>query len=82
EEIFRVEEFLTDPWSIRAGGRTTVQISVPRITAAAGSVVADGGDVDEVFSAQNKRAALQKRAVAASLAAEDYARRFETGNLA
>lgn len=32
-------------------------------------------------SAQVKRASLQKRAAATSMAAEDYARKFESGNL-
>ena len=33
-------------------------------------------------SAQAKRAALQRKAAAAMVAAEDYARRFESGDLA
>nr|DAD29717.1 TPA_asm: hypothetical protein HUJ06_031185 [Nelumbo nucifera] len=89
EEVFRVEDFLRDPWSLRAREKGTVQVVVPRIIVPTVAVtsVADGlgggdGDGEEILSAQNKRAALQKRAVAASLAAEDYARRFETGNLA
>lgn len=38
---------------------------------------------DEVAaaSAQTKRAALQRKAAAAMVAAEDYARRFESGDL-
>ncbi|XP_042515527.1 uncharacterized protein LOC122089859 [Macadamia integrifolia] len=89
DEVFRVEEFLNDPWSVRARQKDTVQVSVPRIVVASTpvvTVVADGvvggeGDVEEM-SAQTKRVALQKKAVAESLAAEDYARRFETGDLA
>ncbi|XP_058073679.1 uncharacterized protein LOC131222567 isoform X2 [Magnolia sinica] len=88
EEISRVEEFLKDPWSVRAGGRSTVQVVVPRITVPAAGVVGvdgfgggDGVDGDEILSAQTKRAAMQRRAVAASMAAEDYARRFENGSL-
>ena len=44
-----------------------------------------GNVVDEVAaaaSAQSKRIALQKKAAAAMVAAEDYARRFESGDLA
>ncbi|XP_043692026.1 uncharacterized protein LOC122642576 [Telopea speciosissima] len=88
EEVFRVEEFLSDPWSVRARQKGTVQVSVPRIvastpvvTAVADGVVGGDGDVEEM-SAQTKRVALQKKAVAESLAAEDYARRFETGDFA
>ncbi|KAL5986641.1 hypothetical protein ACLOJK_014974 [Asimina triloba] len=82
DEISRVEDFLKDPWTVRAGGRTTVQVPVPKIVV--GAAATDGfglGEGEEVPSVQNKRAALQKRAAAVSLAAEDYARRFETGNL-
>ncbi|KAJ4979101.1 hypothetical protein NE237_009881 [Protea cynaroides] len=92
KEVFRVEEFLSDPWSVRARDKGTVQVLVPRIVASTPvvTVVPDvvgvgvgGGDGDgEEMSAQTKRVALQKKAVAASLAAEDYARRFETGDLA
>lgn len=83
EETSRVEEFLTDPWSIRARERATVQVKVPRIAAPPPPpTAADGiaaGDGDEALSAQTKRALLQRRAVAASQAAEDYARRLENG---
>lgn len=46
---------------------------------------AGGGDVgDEAIavSAHTKRVALQKKAAAAMVAAEDYARRFESGDIA
>ncbi|KAJ9563511.1 hypothetical protein OSB04_008671 [Centaurea solstitialis] len=42
-----------------------------------------GGDAaaaEELVSAQNKRAAMQRKAAAASVVAEDYARRFESGD--
>lgn len=43
---------------------------------------ADGVDDSlAAVSAQAKRAALQKKAAAAMVAAEDYARRFESGDL-
>lgn len=90
EQVARVTAFLGDPWSLRPP--PTVQVLVPRVdppppppplppppAAAAGG---DGaGDGEEALSAQTKRAALQRRAAAASLAAEDYARRFESGDL-
>lgn len=84
EEISRVEEFLTgDPRSIGAGGRSTVQVEVPRV-AVDGSGGGDGGaggDGEESRTAQTKRAELQRMAAVASLAAEDYARKFEAGDL-
>ncbi|KAG8646288.1 hypothetical protein MANES_10G140700v8 [Manihot esculenta] len=45
-----------------------------------GGVVGD--DLGEEASAQTKRVALQRKAAAAMVAAEDYARRFESGDLA
>ncbi|XP_023752591.1 uncharacterized protein LOC111900919 [Lactuca sativa] len=50
------------------------------------SAIVDGGGVgdaaEELLSAQTKRAAMQKKAAAASVAAEDFARRFESGDMA
>ncbi|WCJ18503.1 PHD finger family protein [Euphorbia peplus] len=76
---------------------STVQVLVPRVSvspavpavvpapaaaAVAAVVVADGGgDVGEEASAISKRLALQKKAAAAMLAAEDFARRFESGHM-
>lgn len=100
EEVFRIEEFIKDPWLLRADANATVQVKVPKVaviapppppqtTQAPATVsVAEGdggGDVDEAalaVSAQTKRVALQKKAAAASLVAEDYARRFESGEVA
>lgn len=98
QEVSRIEEFLKNPWGVRARGEKagkndTVQVLVPRVVAPPPPpqpVVADGGigggnAVDEVAaaaSAQSKRIALQKKAAAAMVAAEDYARRFESGDLA
>ncbi|KAF5180183.1 Histone-lysine n-methyltransferase [Thalictrum thalictroides] len=107
EEVYRVEEFLNDPWSIRAKESTnTVQVVVPKvvppppppipvvtataIAAVDGFGIGDsyggggvgGGDGEELMLLHSKRTALQKRAVAASIAAEDYARKFEAGALA
>ncbi|KAM7263450.1 hypothetical protein ACFE04_001133 [Oxalis oulophora] len=108
-EVERIEEFLKDPWGIRALGHSTVQVSVPKVvvtpsppppqpqpqpqpqpTKTINVVVAADGDgggggsmVDEAAEAVSERAktmALQKKAAAAVVAAEDYARRFESGD--
>ncbi|XP_042441741.1 uncharacterized protein LOC122027012 isoform X2 [Zingiber officinale] len=94
-EIDALEEFLRDPWAVRPaaeeeeveeeeeeeGEKGVVQVWAPRVAppaVAAPSVAADdAGAGDEV-----KRAVLQRQALAASLAAEDYVRRLETGGAA
>lgn len=91
QDVSRVEQFLKDPWLIKARENATIQVKVPKISvspplpppppqlpADVPAVVSGGG---EEASAQVKRAALQKQAAAASLVAEDYARRFESGDL-
>ncbi|GMH30639.1 hypothetical protein Nepgr_032482 [Nepenthes gracilis] len=84
EGIARLEEFLKDPWLSRVRERNTVQVPVPKVptpptpSAVAGDVAE--GAADEL-SVQTKRAVLQKKAAAASLVAEDFARRFESGDL-
>ncbi|XAR63454.1 Histone-lysine N-methyltransferase [Bertholletia excelsa] len=92
DEVAGVEEFLKDPWLLRARGKDTVQVLVPKVSpppvppaAAVPGDVGGGmanGDAEEMLSAQTKRAAMQRKAAAASLVAEDYARRFESGALA
>ncbi|KAL3832954.1 hypothetical protein ACJIZ3_007690 [Penstemon smallii] len=94
QEVARVEQFLNDPWLTKTRENATIQVRVPKvvvssappipppqITAPAG--VGVGGDEEAVAaaSAQVKRVALQKQAAAASMEAEDYARRFESGDL-
>lgn len=91
EEIDRLKAFLDDPWLIK-DDKKRVQVLVPKVdvtppppqvTVTPNAVVFDGGcedAADEMLSAQNKRAAMQKKAAAASLVAEDYARRFESGD--
>ncbi|XP_078430011.1 uncharacterized protein LOC144702023 isoform X2 [Wolffia australiana] len=84
EEVARVEEFLRDPWWVRAGdGGGTVQVLVPRMAPPVGAVapveVVGGGDGEYAAASQSKRAALQKQAAEASVAAEDYFRRLEAG---
>ncbi|KAK9068883.1 hypothetical protein SSX86_012999 [Deinandra increscens subsp. villosa] len=89
DEIARLEAFLDDPWLIK-DEKKTVQILVPKVvvaphppltqmTVVPNRAVLDGGAAEEMLSAQNKRAVMQKKAAAASLEAEDYARRFESG---
>lgn len=89
--MVRVEEFLKDPWLLKAKEGATIQVKVPKIVVAPPppqpAAVGDGGgggDGEEaaaIASAQTKRAALQKKAAAASMVAEDFARRFESGDL-
>ncbi|XP_031496746.1 uncharacterized protein LOC116261925 isoform X2 [Nymphaea colorata] len=93
EDVCRLEELLPDPWFLRAGCRRTVQVAVPRVNVGAGrsiehgigengSLVAAGSaNGEEALSLQMKRVAMQKKAVEASLAAEDYARRLEAGEV-
>ncbi|KAK1288145.1 hypothetical protein QJS10_CPB19g00782 [Acorus calamus] len=86
EEIARIEGFLSDPWCFRSSASatsTTVQVLVPRIAvpvpAPVPVVMVGGGDGEEVVSVQKRRAEMQRVAASASVAAEDYARRFEAG---
>lgn len=95
EEVVRVEEFLKDPWVVRAGrgggdGRDVgiVQVLVPKVVAAPPlpvPVAAEDGGEDGAVGATSvlaRRAAMQRQAVAASMAAEDYVRRLEAGGAA
>ncbi|WOL11695.1 hypothetical protein Cni_G20459 [Canna indica] len=84
EEIGALEEFLRDPWTVRPAAEEeeeeTVQVWVPRVVpvvAPPSAVVDDGGGGGAGDDA--KRALLQRQALAASVAAEDYVRRLETG---
>ncbi|XP_024025733.1 uncharacterized protein LOC21395708 isoform X2 [Morus notabilis] len=97
DEVRKVEEFLKDPWGIRVRdgekGAATVQVAVPRIVPPpppppqpvlpppADAVDEEAAAAAAAASAQAKRAALQRKAAAAMVAAEDYARRFESGDL-
>ncbi|KAJ0735213.1 putative [histone H3]-lysine(4) N-trimethyltransferase chromatin regulator PHD family [Helianthus annuus] len=87
DEIARLKAFLEDPWLIK-GEKKTVQVVVPKVTVVVPPVrprlsvdpaVLDGSEAEEMLSARSKRAAVQKQAAAALLVAEDYARRFESG---
>lgn len=84
EEVEALEEFLRDPWRVRADGGSavaTVQVLVPRVVTqpAPPPWAEDGGGGGRE---EAKRLAMQRQAAAASLAAEDYVRRLETGGAA
>lgn len=87
-DVVLVEEFLKDPWGkVRVSEKEeTVQVVVPQVLPPPPpppppvDVAAD--EVVEDASAQAKRVALQRKAAAAMVAAEDYARRFESGDFA
>ncbi|XP_008801693.2 uncharacterized protein LOC103715735 isoform X1 [Phoenix dactylifera] len=84
EEVEALEEFLRDPWTVRADGGSavaTVQVLVPQVVPqpAPPPGAEDGGGGGR---GEAKRAAMQRQAVAASLAAEDYVRRLEGGGAA
>lgn len=77
---------------------STVQVSVPELPQpppppqqptivvdglSAAAAAADAAEeAAAAVSAQTKRVALQRKAAAAMVAAEDYARRFESGDIA
>ncbi|XP_022770091.1 uncharacterized protein LOC111313683 isoform X2 [Durio zibethinus] len=86
QEVIRLEEFLKDPWGVRVSREGTVQVPLPKVAPVpAGDVGGGAGDaVDEAasLSAQAKRLALQRKAAAAMVAAEHYARRVESGDIA
>uniref|UniRef100_A0A803NBN8 PHD-type domain-containing protein n=1 Tax=Chenopodium quinoa TaxID=63459 RepID=A0A803NBN8_CHEQI len=83
--ISRLNDFLKDPWIIRVKQGATVQVPVPKVVPPPPpppvAALVHGDDAEELLSAQTKRVALQKKAAVASLAAEDFARRFESGAL-
>ncbi|KFK38256.1 hypothetical protein AALP_AA3G089500 [Arabis alpina] len=77
--INRVEEFLIDPLrSSRVFTNGTVQVKVPKVVPAP-HTVSGFDEMAEEASAQKKRVDLQRQAVVTVEAAEDYARRFESG---
>ncbi|KAI3818479.1 hypothetical protein L1987_12287 [Smallanthus sonchifolius] len=87
EAAARVEAIFSNQ-SLIYGKPKTVQVLVPKVVAmppttqTIAAVGEGGGDVADELSVQTKRAAMQKKAAAASVAAEDYARRFESGDVA
>ncbi|KAM0050407.1 putative [histone H3]-lysine(4) N-trimethyltransferase chromatin regulator PHD family [Helianthus debilis subsp. tardiflorus] len=92
EAAARVEAIFNDR-SLIYGKSETVEVLVPKVVVMPppamasqpiGSldVVVVDGDVAEELSVQSKRFVMQKKAAAASVVAEDYARRFESGDVA
>ncbi|KZV43036.1 hypothetical protein F511_21432 [Dorcoceras hygrometricum] len=91
QEVARVEQFLNDPWLIKGRENATIQVKVPKVIVApaplaqvpatpeVGCAAGEGVAASDA-SEKVKRAALQKQAAAASSVAEDYARRFESGD--
>ncbi|KAG5627490.1 hypothetical protein H5410_012708 [Solanum commersonii] len=90
-DVTKLEEFIKDPWGLKAKQPATIQVKVPKLNVApppqvpvgdgGGGSGGDGEEASAISSAQTKRAALQKKAAAASMAAEDFARRFESGDV-
>lgn len=81
DDVARVDELFRDPSLFRARDEgATVQVPVPKVAPPPPLLAADD-DAEEMLSAQTKRVAVQKRAAAASMVAEDFARRVESGAL-
>ncbi|KAE8701622.1 germination-related protein [Hibiscus syriacus] len=81
-EVIQVEGFLKDPWGVRVSRERTVQVPVPKVAPVPSGDGGGGGGADSVYeSAQAKRPALPRKAAAAMVAAEDYARRVELGDI-
>ena len=84
ETVATIEALRADPSLHRPRDSGTVQVLVPKVVPPPPppSLQAEAalGDGDEVLlSARTKRAAMQRKAAVASMVAEDYARRFESG---
>ncbi|KAJ0435368.1 putative [histone H3]-lysine(4) N-trimethyltransferase chromatin regulator PHD family [Helianthus annuus] len=92
EAAARVEAIFNNR-SLIYGKSETVEVLVPKVVVmpppamasqpiGSPDVVVVDGDVAEELSVQSKRFVMQKKAAAASVVAEDYARRFESGDVA
>ncbi|KAJ6299407.1 hypothetical protein OIU76_020384 [Salix suchowensis] len=85
-DVAKIDEFLKDPFGIRASREGTVQVSVPKSLAVVPGRDrgGDGGGVgvvaEEALSAQAKRVAIQRQAAAAKASAEYYAKKVESGD--
>ncbi|KAE8727469.1 Detected protein of confused Function [Hibiscus syriacus] len=80
QEVTQLEAFFKDPWGVRVAREGTVQVPVPKVAPVPAGDGGGGADTAEE-SAQAKRLALQGKAAAAMVAAEDYARRVESGDI-
>ncbi|KAK8284729.1 hypothetical protein V6Z12_D08G179700 [Gossypium hirsutum] len=82
QEVVQVQGFLKDPWGVRVSREGTVQVPVPKVAPVPAGDGGGGGGADSLEeSAQAKRFSLQRKAAAAMVAAEDYARRVESGDI-
>ncbi|WZY74124.1 hypothetical protein YC2023_006364 [Brassica napus] len=76
--VRRVEDSLIDPWG--SSKVVTVQVRAPKVRKdSIGDGAVDEAVAEEEASAQRKRVSLQRQAAVTVEAAEDYARRFESG---
>ncbi|MCI09198.1 hypothetical protein A2U01_0030281, partial [Trifolium medium] len=81
EDVTVLGDFLSDNKRKEDG---TIQVVVPKVVPPPPEIVpVSGGDVlnDESASMKAKRVALQRKGAAAMIAAEEYARKFESGDL-
>ncbi|XP_069142758.1 uncharacterized protein [Solanum lycopersicum] len=90
-DVVKLEEFLKDPWGLKAKQPATIQVKVPKLNVApppqvpvgdgGGGSSGDGEEVAAIASAKTKCVALQKKAASASMMAKDFARQFESGDV-
>jgi len=90
-DVTKLEEFLKDPWGLKAKQPATIQVKVPKLNVAlppqapvgdgGGGSSGDGEEAAAIASAKTKRVALQKKGASASMVAEDFARQFESGDV-
>ncbi|KAI4323419.1 hypothetical protein L6164_023026 [Bauhinia variegata] len=90
DDVVKLDDFLRDPWGIRARDKDkTVQVAIPKVVPPPPppprqlKTPVDGGQTgdEEALSMQAKTVALRKKGAAAMIAAEEYARKFESGDL-
>ncbi|XP_024464624.2 uncharacterized protein LOC7467338 isoform X2 [Populus trichocarpa] len=88
-DVARIDEFLKDPLGIRASREGTVLVSAPKVVPVPAPIPpthslevvsardreGDGGVVEDAFSTQTKRVAIQRQAAAAKASAECYAKK-------
>ena len=93
-DVARIDEFLKDPLGIRASREGTVLVSAPKVVPVPAPIPpthslevvsardreGDGGVVEDAFSTQTKRVAIQRQAAAAKASAEYYAKKVESGD--
>nr|XP_025887091.1 uncharacterized protein LOC101264566 [Solanum lycopersicum] len=85
-DVTKLEEFLKDPWGLKAKQPATCQVKVPKLIVESPLRVpvgnGDGEEAASTASAQTKRVALQKKAAAASSnVGEDFTGGFQSGDV-